>query len=174
MGIDESRVAGPHQVRPSRGACSGRWIRTGRSGSSSVPAGSLSFPPQACTRRRARQEQEHRADALGAVASDLREMPRERWPDVMLPIGGQVYADEAGAATLARLAGGGQAGDPLAVTSGPWFDNMLAALEFGGRQARFSLKRAAPEATAAPRPPAGLRSRNSAELGVGPFGPLAG
>ena len=81
------------------------------------------------------------------MASDLREMPRERWPDVMLPIGGQVYADEAGAATLARLAGGGQAGDPLAVTSGPWFDNMLAALEFGGRQARFSLKRAAPEAT---------------------------
>ncbi len=50
-------------------------------------------------RGRARHEQEHGADALGAYALDLRETPRERWPDVMLLIGDQVYADEVGPAT---------------------------------------------------------------------------
>jgi hypothetical protein len=50
-------------------------------------------------RERARHEQEHGADALAAYATDLRETPRERWPDVMLLIGDQVYADEVGPAT---------------------------------------------------------------------------
>lgn len=50
-------------------------------------------------RERARHEQEHGADALAACALDLRETPRERWPDVMLLIGDQVYADEVGPAT---------------------------------------------------------------------------
>ena len=39
-------------------------------------------------------EQEHGPDALVAYALDLRETPRERWPDLMPPIGDQVYADE--------------------------------------------------------------------------------
>ena len=50
-------------------------------------------------RGRARHEQEHGSDALAAYALDLRETPRERWPDVMLLIGDQVYADEVGPAT---------------------------------------------------------------------------
>ncbi len=50
-------------------------------------------------RERARHEQEHGADALAACALELRETPRERWPDVMLLIGDQVYADEVGPAT---------------------------------------------------------------------------
>jgi PhoD-like phosphatase len=50
-------------------------------------------------RRGARQQQGHGADALTAFALDLHETPRERWPDVMLLIGDQVYADEVGPAT---------------------------------------------------------------------------
>ena len=42
---------------------------------------------------------EHGADALSACALGLRGTPRERWPDVMLLIGDQVYADEVGPAT---------------------------------------------------------------------------
>jgi PhoD-like phosphatase len=44
-------------------------------------------------------EQEHGTDALAACALGLRETPPERWPDVMLLIGDQVYADEVGPAT---------------------------------------------------------------------------
>ncbi|HYZ57555.1 MAG TPA: alkaline phosphatase D family protein, partial [Streptosporangiaceae bacterium] len=50
-------------------------------------------------RGRARPEHEYGADALCAWALDLPETPRERWPDVMLLIGDQVYADEVGPAT---------------------------------------------------------------------------
>jgi hypothetical protein len=52
-------------------------------------------------RRRAqsRHEQEHGADALIACAQDLLAAPHDRWPDVMLLIGDQVYADEVGPAT---------------------------------------------------------------------------
>ena len=57
------------------------------------------------------------------------------------------------------------------IIRGPWFDNMLSALEYGGRQARFSLKRTAPDA--APRLSRSAKP-NSAELGVEPFDPLAG
>jgi PhoD-like phosphatase len=57
----------------------------------------LPVPPR--RRGRARHEPEHGADALGACANGLRETPRERWPDVMLLIGDQVYADEVGPAT---------------------------------------------------------------------------
>ncbi len=49
--------------------------------------------------RRDRHEQNHGADALGALALDLRETAPERWPDIMLLIGDQVYADEVGPAT---------------------------------------------------------------------------
>jgi hypothetical protein len=48
---------------------------------------------------RAGHRQEHGADALSACALGLPETPRERWPDVMLLIGDQVYADEVGPAT---------------------------------------------------------------------------
>jgi hypothetical protein len=48
---------------------------------------------------RARHEPEHGPDALGAYALDLRKTPRERWPDVMLMIGDQIYADEVGPVT---------------------------------------------------------------------------
>ena len=70
-----------------------------------VPQRRQGRAPHGQERRRGRgphgQEhgREHGADALAACALDLRETPRERWPDVMLLIGDQVYADEAGTAT---------------------------------------------------------------------------
>jgi hypothetical protein len=57
----------------------------------------LPAPPR--RRGRARREPERGADALAACALDLRETPRERWPDVMLLIGDQVYADAVGPGT---------------------------------------------------------------------------
>jgi hypothetical protein len=51
------------------------------------------------SRGRARHEQEHGVDALGALAAGLGEMPRERWPDLMLLVGDQVYADDVGPMT---------------------------------------------------------------------------
>lgn len=50
-------------------------------------------------RARARDEEEHGTDALRAYALDLPETPRDRWPDALLMIGDQVYADEPGPAT---------------------------------------------------------------------------
>jgi PhoD-like phosphatase len=55
--------------------------------------------------RRDRHEQDHGADALGALALDLREAPPARWPDIMLLIGDQVYADEPGPATRQFISG---------------------------------------------------------------------
>jgi phosphodiesterase/alkaline phosphatase D-like protein len=49
--------------------------------------------------RRNQHEQDHGADALGALALDLLDAPAEDRPDVMLLIGDQVYADEIGPAT---------------------------------------------------------------------------
>ncbi len=48
---------------------------------------------------RSRGEQDHGADALGALALDLLEAPLERRPDILLLIGDQVYADEIGPVT---------------------------------------------------------------------------
>jgi hypothetical protein len=50
-------------------------------------------------RDRARREQGHGADAVAALAHGLAGRPRESWPDSMLFIGDQVYADEVGPAT---------------------------------------------------------------------------
>ena len=44
-------------------------------------------------------EEEHGPDAMVAFALDLRGTPHERWPDLMLLIGDQVYADDPGPAT---------------------------------------------------------------------------
>jgi PhoD-like phosphatase len=55
-------------------------------------------PPRARRRARADQE-EHGPDAMVALALDLRGTPHERWPDLMLLIGDQVYADNPGPAT---------------------------------------------------------------------------
>ncbi|HWG15480.1 MAG TPA: alkaline phosphatase D family protein, partial [Streptosporangiaceae bacterium] len=49
--------------------------------------------------RRHRREQDHGADALSALALDLIDAPPATWPDLMLMIGDQVYADEVGPAT---------------------------------------------------------------------------
>ncbi len=57
------------------------------------------LPVPSRRRERARHEEEHGSDALGAYAHDLRETPRERWPDLLLMIGDQVYADETNPAT---------------------------------------------------------------------------
>ena len=54
-------------------------------------------PPR--RRRRARRAQQHGSDALAALAHGLAGKPRESWPDSMLLIGDQVYADETGPAT---------------------------------------------------------------------------
>ena len=70
----------------------------GRCGWCSVPAGSPSCP--SCGRRRqAPARAAPRAGRAGRLALDLRGTPRERWPDLMLLIGDQVYADETGPAT---------------------------------------------------------------------------
>lgn len=49
-------------------------------------------------------EAEHGPDALRALAFDLRQAPRERWPDAMLLIGDQVYADDPGPRTRQFIA----------------------------------------------------------------------
>ena len=51
------------------------------------------------TRYAREDEPQHGPDALVACAQDLRETPRERWPDLMLLIGDQVYADDTDPAT---------------------------------------------------------------------------
>jgi len=50
-------------------------------------------------REHSEDEQQHGPDALSACAQGLRETPREGWPDLMLLIGDQVYADGVGPAT---------------------------------------------------------------------------
>ena len=42
-------------------------------------------------------------DALHTMALEMREQPREEWPDVLLMLGDQVYADEVSPATLAFI-----------------------------------------------------------------------
>src|SRR6266571_3975672 len=64
----------------------------------------LPVPLHRRSSRRAQQralagEQEHGPDAMVAYALDLRGTPHERWPDLMLLIGDQVYADDPGPAT---------------------------------------------------------------------------
>jgi hypothetical protein len=63
-------------------------------------------PPRPARRRAARPAPpgpehgpEHGPDALAACALGLPGLPRDRWPDVLLLIGDQVYADDAGPAT---------------------------------------------------------------------------
>jgi hypothetical protein len=50
-------------------------------------------------RRAVADEEEHGPDAMVALALDLRGTAHERWPDLMLLIGDQVYADNPGPAT---------------------------------------------------------------------------
>src|SRR2546423_990738 len=57
------------------------------------------LPRRRTSRRTLRDEEEHGPDALVAYALDLRGTPHERWPDLMLLIGDQVYADNPGPAT---------------------------------------------------------------------------
>lgn len=45
------------------------------------------------------------ADALAAFARQLTQAPRERWPDLLLMVGDQVYADNPGPATRRFIAG---------------------------------------------------------------------
>ena len=64
----------------------------------------LPVPRRRGSSRRAREraladEAEHGPDAMVAFALDLRKTPRERFPDLMLLIGDQVYADDPGPAT---------------------------------------------------------------------------
>ena len=54
--------------------------------------------------RRARRYGAEGVDALVACAAALRDTPRDRWPDVLLMIGDQVYADEPGPATRQFIA----------------------------------------------------------------------
>jgi PhoD-like phosphatase len=55
--------------------------------------------------RRARRYGAEGVDALAACAATLRDIPRDRWPDVLLMIGDQVYADDPGPATRQFIAG---------------------------------------------------------------------
>src|SRR5450755_3594659 len=64
------------------------------------------------SRARVRHDAEHGADALGDYALGLREAARERWPDVMLMIGDQVYADEVGPATRQFISARRDLSDP--------------------------------------------------------------
>ena len=55
-------------------------------------------------RRRAEEdEKQHGPDAMVAYALDLKEMPNEHRPDLMLLIGDQVYADDPGPATREHI-----------------------------------------------------------------------
>jgi hypothetical protein len=54
--------------------------------------------------RRARRYGAEGIDALAACAAALRDTPRDRWPDVLLMIGDQVYADAPGPATRQFIA----------------------------------------------------------------------
>jgi len=63
------------------------------------------LPVPAKARARERHEQEHGTDALIACARQLPGVPRERWPDVLLLIGDQVYADNPGPLTRRFISG---------------------------------------------------------------------
>jgi hypothetical protein len=54
--------------------------------------------------RRARRHGAESVDALAACAATLRGTPRDHWPDVLLMIGDQVYADDPGPATRQFIA----------------------------------------------------------------------
>jgi hypothetical protein len=56
-------------------------------------------------RGKAQRGRGHGSDALAAMADGLARKPRESWPDSMLLIGDQVYADQAGPATREFIAG---------------------------------------------------------------------
>jgi PhoD-like phosphatase len=57
------------------------------------------LPRRRSARHAQRDEEEHGPDAMVAFALDLRGTPPHRWPDLMLLIGDQIYADNPGPAT---------------------------------------------------------------------------
>jgi hypothetical protein len=59
-------------------------------------------------------------------------------------------AGELASVALARLAGVTKPRIRWRVTHGPWFDNMLSALEFDGRAARIRFDRAAADESGNP------------------------
>ena len=71
--------------------------------------------------RRARRHGAGSVDALAACAAALRSTPRDRWPDVLLMIGDQVYADDPGPVTRQFIAErrGAAAGPPPPVSAAP-------------------------------------------------------
>lgn len=62
-------------------------------------------------------------------------------------------------AALARLAGAARPAIRWRITAGPWFDNMLSALEFDGRAARVRFDRAELDAAGEPRLAAAYETR---------------
>ena len=72
--------------------------------------------------RHARRYGAEGVDALAAFAAALRQTPHDRWPDVLLMIGDQVYADEPGPATrqfIAERRGAAASPRPPATAQGP-------------------------------------------------------
>jgi PhoD-like phosphatase len=72
--------------------------------------------------RRARRHGAEGVDALVACAAALRDTPRDRWPDVLLMIGDQVYADEPGPVTrqfIAERRGAAASPQPGGTRPGP-------------------------------------------------------
>jgi hypothetical protein len=68
----------------------------------------LPMPRHRRSSRRAREraaedEKEHGPDAMVALALDLKDTPHDQWPDLMLHIGDQVYADNPGPATREHI-----------------------------------------------------------------------
>ncbi len=55
------------------------------------------------TLRKDEDDRGREVDALRTMALAMREQPREEWPDVLLMLGDQVYADEVSPATLAFM-----------------------------------------------------------------------
>jgi hypothetical protein len=62
--------------------------------------------------RKDQDERGREVDSLRTLAQRMRDEPRERWPDVLLMVGDQVYADEVPPATRSFLEGRRDLGEP--------------------------------------------------------------
>jgi PhoD-like phosphatase len=68
-----------------------------------LPVPRYRWSSRSARRRAEEDEREHGPDAMVAYALDLKDLPHDQWPDLMLHIGDQVYADNPGPATREHI-----------------------------------------------------------------------